>query len=397
MKEGQARLWLVNQAAGSIEFGLAKLASHALGRCAILTGRRGEVSRAESEDVVVIRAPHLRRGNTVVRVLSWFRYLAVALLTLSRQRRGTFALLSTNPPVTPFLGLVIRLWGIRYGVHVLDVYPDIAVRLGKLDEKAFTTWLWRKLNRLAYERADFVAVCGRDMADRLAGQFDVSRTRAGKIIVAYPGVDVSSIRPIAEERNWFAQQLGLGNKLTIMYSGNMGLAHDIETVLAAAIALRNDAEVHFLFIGGGPKWQLVQHTQSAERLGNVTVLSWQPESIFPFSLAAGDVAVVSMVPGTAGLLFPSKTGAAMAAGSAVLALSNAGSELRRIVDEHGCGLCVEPGDVDGFVKAVLAFRNDRDYLARCRASARRTAEMVFRSEISAEPLMTAIASAFATV
>jgi glycosyltransferase involved in cell wall biosynthesis len=195
---------------------------------------------------------------------------------------------------------------------------------------------------------------------------------AERVTVISPWVDTEVWRPLAKAENPFAVEQGQVGKLTVMYSGNMGRSHDVETMLAAAERLRDEPGIHFLFVGGGPKWVLI--CGRAAEMQNVTVLPWQPPEVFPLSMATADVAVISLEPAASGLEFPSKTVFAMAAGAAILAVSRGPNDLESLVREHGCGVNVEPGDVEEFTRAVMRFHDDRAELERCRRAARRAAE-----------------------
>ena len=162
-----------------------------------------------------------------------------------------------------------------------------------------------------------------------------------------------------------------------MYSGNMGMGHDIETMLNAARRLRLARDLHFMFIGAGPKWQIVADYIRLEAPANVTLLPWQPEAVVPFSLATADVALVSLEAGAEGLAFPSKALSAMAAGSALLGLSNTPSDLQVLIEQFHCGLNIKPGDVEGLVKAILRFKDNPKFLHKCRERARLAAEQNF--------------------
>ncbi|NJR65533.1 MAG: glycosyltransferase family 4 protein [Leptolyngbyaceae cyanobacterium CRU_2_3] len=75
---------------------------------------------------------------------------------------------------------------------------------------------------------------------------------ADKITVIHNWADPTWIKPLVKQQNSFAQQHDLVNTFTVLYSGNMGRCHDMETILGAAWELR-DEPVQFLFIGAGPK------------------------------------------------------------------------------------------------------------------------------------------------
>ncbi len=145
-------------------------------------------------------------------------------------------------------------------------------------------------------------------------------------------------------------------------------------MLEAAKRMRDRDDVHFMFIGSGPKWRLVEETLQEHELPNVTLLGWQSEEVLPYSLAAADIAVVSLEAGLDGVAIPSKAFSFLAAGAALLLISREGSELADIVREHGCGWLVEPGDIDRFADRVAGACADRDLLRAAQQNSRQVAE-----------------------
>jgi glycosyltransferase involved in cell wall biosynthesis len=240
------------------------------------------------------------------------------------------------------------------------------------------------MNRRAYENAAVVMTLGEQMAVTLARQFDPTLTLAGGIEIIYPWADTEILHPRSKAVNWFAQQYKQIDKLTVMYSGNMGIGHDIETMLAAAERLKNEENIHFMFIGAGPKWDLVKTAVQEHRLDNITLLGWQDEDTLPYSLSTADVSMVSLDEGAEGLAFPSKAITAMASGAALLGLSRHPSDLSHLIETYRCGLNVEPGDVEGFTQALLRCRDDKMWLKSCRAAARQAAEDHLSRKINVE-------------
>lgn len=384
-------LLILNQMAGPMTWELAEDLGKALGSVALLTGHPDTLAKGSTLAVQLLTAAPYQRDSYARRALSWLRYLWQAFVWLWHWPAATPLLLFSNPPLLLWLGyLMRRLRGQRYTVMVHDIFPDPLVRLDILSECHPVTHIWRRLNRLAYERADVVMTLGECMAANLAKQFDPARTRAGRVEVIYPWADTNVIRPIPKEDNWVALQHGQVGKLTVMYSGNMGVSHDIETMLAAAQRLQDVPEIHFMFIGAGPKWQLVEETIRTQHLANVTLLPWQPEAALSYLLAMADVGLVSLDVGAHGLSVPSKTCYMMAAGVALLGLSKRPSDLRMMIEEHQCGINVKPGDVDGFVQAVLRYRDDESFLSRCREAARLAAERVFSRQVNVARVLDSI-------
>jgi len=375
-------LLILNQMAGPMTWELAEDLGAALGGVALLTGHPDTLAKGSQKTVRLYPAAPYQRGSYPRRALSWLRYLAQAFFWLWRMPRNAPLLLFSNPPLLPWLGcLMRRLRGQSYAVMVHDVWPDVLVRMGVWPERHPAVRLWRWLNRRAYEHADVVMTLSETMATNLARQFDPRRTGHGCIEVIPPWADTGVIRPIPKAENWFAREHDQVGKLTVMYSGNMGMAHDIETMLAAAQRLQDTPDVHFMFIGAGPKWQLVADTIRDHGLANVTLLGWQPEETLPFSLAAADVGLVSLEDDADGLAMPSKVCSMMAAGTALLGLSRESSDLERVIEQHQCGINLKPGDVKGIVKAILQFHDNGDHLNACQHRSREAARTVFSRRV----------------
>src|SRR4029077_14041456 len=105
-------------------------------------------------------------------------------------------------------------------------------------------------------------------------------------------------------------------------------------------------------IGGGHQMaQLV--TKAHERgLTNVQVRGYQDQTALHFSLSVPDVHWVSLRPELEGLIVPSKIYGIAAAGRPIIAICAKDGEISRLVEQHQCGVIIEPGDVDTLVESI---------------------------------------------
>lgn len=386
MSEGQnsqPALLILNQMAGPITWELAVDLSKQFGPVALLTGhpdtlaKNGSERPASSHTVRLYAATPYQRGSFPKRACSWLLYLAQAFFWLWRWPRQTPVLLFSNPPLLCWLGWLMHLLrGQRYAVMVHDIYPDVLVRLAGFSEDHPLVRVWRWLNRRAYERAEVVLTLSEDMAATLHGQFDSRKTKAGNVEVIYPWVDTARIKPVAKEDNWFARQHGQVDKLTIIYAGNMGLGHNIETMVEAARELQDVAAIHFMFVGSGPKWSVVQQMLQEDGMSNVTLLGWQPEDALPFMLATADMALVSLEEELQGLAVPSKSVFALAAGSALLVLALDDNQLAHWTRQFGCGEVISPRS-GNLAQVIRRLAEQPDVLSATRIRARHAAETEF--------------------
>ena len=368
---------MLNQMAGPLGWDMAEDLGRALGRVAMLTGHPDILAKGSNEYVELHSSHAYHRGSFRQRMISWLRYVLQAFFWVWRFPSRTPLLLFTNPPLLPWLGYLLHLVrGQRYIIMVWDIYPDMLVQHGLVSERHPVARAWGWLNRRAYERADAVMTIGEYMAAVLERQFDATQTKAGRVEVIYPWADTDRIFPIAKDQNWFAREHAQVDKLTVMYSGNMGIGHDIETMLASAERLQAHAEIHFMFIGAGPKWQLVKDTLDERKLSNVTLLSWQPDAVVPYSLATADVALVSLEADIAGLMLPSKAFSSLAAGAPLIVMCSRETELAEIVRRHGCGWAIQPERADELCAILQRLAADPAALAPYKERSRAAAEKI---------------------
>jgi glycosyltransferase involved in cell wall biosynthesis len=182
--------------------------------------------------------------------------------------------------------------------------------------------------------------------------------------------DGDAIRPLPRSENPFIREHGLAGKFVVMYSGNMGLLHDLESIVGAAARLRERTEMRFVFIGGGGKLPAVRRLVDEHRLDNVLLLPYQPREALGYTLTAADVSLVSLAAGNEGLAVPSKLYGIMAAGSPVVANVPEACEVARVLAEAECGLVVPVGDPEALAGAIARYLDDPELRRRHGSNAR---------------------------
>jgi glycosyltransferase involved in cell wall biosynthesis len=223
--------------------------------------------------------------------------------------------------------------------------------------------------RRLHAACDAVVVLGPRMREK-AIEFGAPASRTA---VVHNWADEEQIVPVPRAENRFLREQGLEGRFVALYSGNLGRAHSHEVFLEAARRLAHDPEFVFLFVGGGKLLPVLREAAEREGLPNVRFLDYLPRAELRYSLSAASVALVSEQPAVAGLLVPSKTYGILASGVPLLFLGSRSSDVAAIVEETGCGLVVEDGDAEGFVRALTTLRDDpalaRELGGRGRAAA----------------------------
>ena len=140
-------------------------------------------------------------------------YLATACWAALTVPRPDIVVVETDPPLLPFLGALLQRWRrARLVVYVQDIYPDVAVALGKLSEGRLTR-AWRAALSAVYRRADRVVVLSRDMQALLVKW----GLPAAKIERLSNWVDTRQVYPVRPQ-NPFRARHGLEGRFVVMYS-----------------------------------------------------------------------------------------------------------------------------------------------------------------------------------
>ncbi|MEL6492005.1 MAG: glycosyltransferase family 4 protein [Cyanobacteria bacterium J06621_3] len=309
----------------------------------------------EYESVKIVRSRSTQvwggrlRGKTLNGLLFAIR---TALHLIKNCRRRDLVLLTTAPPFLPILGYLINiLSGMPYVCLLYDLYPDIAIELNVVSHQNWIAKCWRSLNRRVWKRAQELIVLSPDMKQRIV---DLCPEVESKVHVIHSWADPQKIVPIAKANNWFAQEHNLVKKFTVLYSGNMGRCHDIDTIFEAALQLR-DEPVQFVCIGSGAKREMLVEQVEAANLDNFLFLPYQHKANLPYSLPACDLSLVSVSPGMESLVAPSKLYSALASGRPIAAICPEHTYLKDMLELNNCGAWFDNGDSCGlasFIKSL---------------------------------------------
>ena len=362
-------LLVLNQMAGPMTWELVEDLAARIGPISLLTGHPDTLKKGSRPNVRLVPSVAYKRGSLATRFWRWLCYSMHAVFWLLRQPKSTPILLFSNPPIGMWAVRVVHaLRGTPYAVMVHDIFPDVLVRKKVAKESGSIVRCWRQLNRWGYRSAAVVMTLGVHMSKALR-RHDVTPEVSDEIVVIPPWADDRIIQPYDKQENDFATEHGQTEKLTCMYSGNMGLGHDLESMCEAALEFEGRKDIGFMFIGAGPKWEFVNEFQRKHSLKNTIVLGWQPEEVVPHSLATADIGMVSLERELSGLAVPSKAFYFLAANVPLIAVCDQSTELADLVREYECGVVVPPGNPEMMVEAIERVSNDRNLLKKWKSGA----------------------------
>ncbi len=279
--------------------------------------------------------------GTLGRLLSYSNFYLLATWRALRVPRPDVVVTLTTPPLLSLLGNLVKLArGSRHVVWEMDMYPDVAVDLNYFGRGGFLDRVVGALADVSRAYADTIIALGECMRDRLAAR----GVPTGKIEVADNWADSTAIPVLPKE--------GDSDRFVLLYSGNLGLAHDLETVEGAMQVLRSDPRFSFVFVGSGGRRQELSDFAKREGITSLQLRPYVAREGLARELAQGDVGLVLQNDACCGSIVPSKVYGLLAAGRPLLFVGPAAATPARIIRRFGCGWHVPCGNVSQFVSLL---------------------------------------------
>ncbi len=331
----------------------------------VLTGDRSyndpAVHFPAKETVRGVRVRRLRttsrgRGHLCGRAFEYASFYSAAAAHLTRAaKRGDIIVAKSDPPLLSVLCAgASALRGARLVNWVQDLYPEVALALGVGGLNGPPGKLLKALRDRSLRSAAANVVIGSGMAERVAA-LGLPRD---KIAIIPNWCDDAAIRPIPAGGNSLRREWGFDDAFVVGYSGNLGRAHEIETILGAAQMLRGRRDIQFLFIGGGHLRDALECAVTSRGLQGFAFKPYQPPEQLAHSLSVADVHWVSLRPELEGLILPSKVYGIAAAGRPIVVVASPDGELARLIGRHDAGIAVRAGDSAGFAAAIVRLADD---------------------------------------
>jgi glycosyltransferase involved in cell wall biosynthesis len=297
--------------------------------------------------IIRVRSTSYERSRLSRRAANYLSYVVGVLGKGMVAKRPDLVVCMTDPP---FVGAIARLVALRFRrpllVIVQDVFPEIAVKLGRLRNPLVVRVL-RLLVGGSLRSADRVVAIGETMKQRLEEQ----GVRPERIRVIPNWCDVTSVVPAARDNPW-AHEHRLVRRFVVMHSGNVGHAQDLDTLIRACTFLRDLNNLAVRIIGSGARREELIWLARLLETDRVRFMPWQPHELRSLSLSSADVHVVGLARGLAGYVVPSRLYGILAAGRPVIAAADAESETAQLVARVGCGVVVPPGDPFALARAI---------------------------------------------
>ncbi|MEM9327531.1 MAG: glycosyltransferase family 4 protein [Bacteroidota bacterium] len=300
------------------------------------------------------------------RIWAFLRFAVLAILTARKYPQPDLNYIITTPLTTGLIGLHWKYWrGIPYAFEVGDLWPEVPIQMGMIRNK-FLQRLLYGLEKRMYRHAEKLIGLSPAIKDYIEYHCDFQ-------------VSAVSI-PNMADTDFFApqpapQDFDLEHPFVISYIGTMGRANHLNYLLAFAKQCLDEAlPVAFHIMGDGArKGLMAQQAQSMANLelhefGNRDVVGTLIDQSHAVYVSFLDVPILNT--GS-----PNKFFDGLAAGK--LILLNFGGWMKKLIDEHECGVYCPPEDPETSVNHLWPFLSSPLLLEEYQTNARKLAEEAF--------------------
>lgn len=237
--------------------------------------------------------------------------------------------------------------------NVQNIFPIDALALKKLSNhgmKGIAFRVFRKMQQMAYKRADRIVTISEDMKQTLLKEC-VSEE---KIDVVYNWSYSDEAFDIKDEDNLFLKAHNVDrSKFRVVFAGNLGAMVNAQLIADAAEICQNEEAIHFYIIGDGNNMPILKSIAEEKKLKNISFYPYQPVEFAPHNYAMAHVNINALPRGIINTCMPSKTATMLnCARPMVVSVERESAFAKMLLSVDKCTV-VDVDDTQGFANAIL--------------------------------------------
>lgn len=300
-----------------------------------------------------LRTPGWQGRGLFSRVLAGVSYDLLSAIKLLSFPRQDAIIGFTSPPLVGLHGALFkRLRGGRFIHWLMNVNHEMAMELGYLRRGSLLSKVLSAIYRFTLRTADCVVVMDEWMKKRAVENTGIDPNKIA-VIPLWPAHTPAAETDQVKEESSLREKLGLTDKFVIVHAGNLSYVHPIDTVLEAAVRLKDAASIRFVFIGNGQREGDIDRYIHQHGLKNILKLPHQPREALGSSIGFADLQLIVMGDSASGLAHSSKIYSILASGRPYLFIGPEKSHVVSDVLNHcNFGFHVNNGDVDGVLTVI---------------------------------------------
>jgi glycosyltransferase involved in cell wall biosynthesis len=260
--------------------------------------------------------------------------------------------LCVNYSPTIFFGTLTNKLRCKYNTYIYlvlrDLFPQWVIDEGMIKKDSLIAKYFRYFEHLNYKASNKIGLMSKANIDYFSSinlQYKNTEVLLNWACLVPSKFESYSI-DVREEHN-------LTDKVIFFYGGNIGHAQDMANLLRLADRLKCRPEAHFLFVGQGDEFELINQMKAELDLQNVTILPSVNQSQYKEILTQVDIGLFTLAKTHKAHNFPGKLLGYMVQSLPILGSVNPGNDLIEYVNNSHSGCAYENGEDESLLKGAI--------------------------------------------
>jgi glycosyltransferase involved in cell wall biosynthesis len=297
----------------------------------------------------IFRLPMYPRksANFFFLILNYFSFIFSAFLFspwILRKKKYDFIFVYATSPLLQALPAIFigKIKGTKVVLWVQDLWPESVSATGFIKNQ-FVLNMIDLLIKLIYRKVDLILVASKAFIR------SIEQKAPGQKILYYPNsIDRLINTPLNFDKDFLVR---IKNKFLVLYTGNIGKAQSLDTLIMSAHLLKNYKKIHFLIVGDGSEKLRLLALVKKLNLKNVDFLDQKPEKYMLSLMKMSSVLFLSLRKHPIfSLTVPSKLQTYMISGRPIIA--SLSGESARIIKDSSSGYVASPENPLQLAKAI---------------------------------------------
>lgn len=332
-------------------------------------------------DIQRLKYASFARSKKIGRIVNFLSFNSRVCLHIKRIKQYRCVVVYSNPPILPVAALLAKK---LYGVDIIfvsyDVYPEIACAMDYISPNGMIAKIMKRINSKIFVKSSSVVAITNEMKNFLKNN---RKVKEEDNICVIPNWAHEELVKTTNSQISLKDKFGIDEKsFVVAYLGNMGVCQSVETLIYSAKKLKNNNNIHFLFVGYGSKKPMIEKIVKEENLNNISVGELLSPENFSAVVSSVSCAVVALEDGLCGTCAPSKYYSYLYAGKPVISIAEKNSFLAEEAQENEIGFSVTPGCSDELADKILQLSKDESLCKKMGDNAKKLYEKKYSFDIA---------------
>ena len=251
----------------------------------------------------------------------------------------------------PFIYMLKKKWNVKSYLVLRDFFPQWTIDNKILKKHSPITYYFKLFEKINYTVADTIGVMSEKNLEWFREYYKTDKL----LEVLYNWAD---LKIFEKKNNRYRKKLGLEDKVVFFYGGNLGHAQDMINIVRLARNMKDEKQAHFVLVGAGDEYQLIQDNIQSQNIKNMTLLPSVNQEEFKQMLSEFDIGLFTLNKNHITHNFPGKLLGYMVQEMPILGSINPDNDLKNILEEFNAGLITVNGEDQLFYKNAKKFLDE---------------------------------------